>query len=420
MAELNGNSQTHGEFSWREAHPIFVILLIGLGEVPFAIQRDFLYAHSEFFRNYFDQPAEGENKEGQIEHIIRLPEVTPEVFGLVQNFLYTGRLFSETEENPGYDVLVETWKAADKFEIPRLCGKVLEAMVECRRVTRSIPSTPLLVQAWRETPVGSELRKLLLTWTAEYIRSSESREEFSKSLPQEVLSELVIAMSHLNSAPVIQVDVVPSPDDQIQHKNIHYLEAADSGTESPSKAAKKPRSDVPSKRRSLSKVQNGNGRKALPGPSGTVNKRVKRKRSSAHPVDENQEFTTEQKLAFCSDLMGRMLSGPGKSQKLGFWTRFVGPFREPVDPVKDNVPDYFEKVAKPMDLSTIQRKLGRNEYANADEFAADVRQIFTNCHTYWDEEAPIRATCDRLEKRFEEKYGEMRLWLASAVAEDAA
>lgn len=270
-----------------------------------------------------------------------------EVFGLVQNFLYTGRLFSETDEIPGYDVLIETWKAADKFEIPHLCEKVLESMVECRRVTQSIPATPLLVQAWKETPEGSKIRKLLLGWAAEYIRSSESREEFSKSLPQEVLSELVVAMSHLNSAPVIQFDVVPSPGGQTQHKNVHYLEDADSGTEGSLKAVKKRQSDVPSKRHSLGEVPNGdgrkadgrkadgrkaygrkaderkvdgrktNGRKALPGTSRTVNKPVKHRRSSVNPVNENQEFSTEQKLAFCKDLINRMLSGPGKSREFG-------------------------------------------------------------------------------------------------------
>ena len=35
-----------------------------------------------------------------------------------------------------------------------------------------------------------------------------------------------------------------------------------------------------------------------------------------------------------------------------------------------------------MDLSTVKRKLKRNEYKSADTFASDVRLIFENCYTY--------------------------------------
>ncbi|KAH8744255.1 Bromodomain-containing protein, partial [Diaporthe sp. PMI_573] len=56
-----------------------------------------------------------------------------------------------------------------------------------------------------------------------------------------------------------------------------------------------------------------------------------------------------------------------------------GPFKEPVDPVADNVPDYFEKVTKPMNLSTMKNKMDRGLYNSDEEFLADMNQIFTNC-----------------------------------------
>lgn len=114
--------------------------------------------------------------------------------------------------------------------------------------------------------------------------------------------------------------------------------------------------------------------------------------------------------------MGRRTNLPSL---IGFWTRFVGPFREPVNPVEDNVPDYLEKVAKPMDLGTVQRKMNGNEYANEDEFTADVRQIFANCYAYWSEKSQIYEQCQKLETRFEGQYAEMRKTLAKSVAEDA-
>ncbi|KAH8055523.1 hypothetical protein JL721_10256 [Aureococcus anophagefferens] len=51
-------------------------------------------------------------------------------------------------------------------------------------------------------------------------------------------------------------------------------------------------------------------------------------------------------------------------------------FRKPVDFVALNIPHYPTIVAKPMDLGTIESKLGRNMYKTRDEFAADLRAFF--------------------------------------------
>ena len=37
-------------------------------------------------------------------------------------------------------------------------------------------------------------------------------------------------------------------------------------------------------------------------------------------------------------------------------------FQKPVDPKELGLPDYFDVVKKPMDLSTIKKKIDRNEY----------------------------------------------------------
>jgi hypothetical protein len=49
-------------------------------------------------------------------------------------------------------------------------------------------------------------------------------------------------------------------------------------------------------------------------------------------------------------------------QKGAYW------FLEPVDPVKYNIMDYFDIVAKPMDLGTIKKKLHHNVYKNLSHF----------------------------------------------------
>ncbi len=60
---------------------------------------------------------------------------------------------------------------------------------------------PLLVQVWDDTPKGSSIRKLLLGWAAEYIRSSQTPNDFADTLPKEILSELVVAMRSDASPP---------------------------------------------------------------------------------------------------------------------------------------------------------------------------------------------------------------------------
>ncbi|KAI1503088.1 Bromodomain-containing protein [Biscogniauxia marginata] len=398
-------SQPDAPFSWLHPHAIFVIILVGEEEIPFGIQKDFLCAKSSHYRSLF-----AEKTDDQLEHVVKLPTTTPEVFGLAQSFLYTGRVFSDSESLPGYEVLIATWKLGNDLGIDGLCEEALEAMTECRKATRHIPATPLLVKAWKETPEGSSIRKLLLTWAAEYIRSSESRSEFSKSLPQEVLSELVVAMSHLNSAPVIQVNPLSSLGNSSQRKNVHYLDGDESDGESQPKAPKQRHSDVmPSRPASNERKQ---APKKTASRASLPPKPPKAKRSSINVAGDGN-YSPNQKLNFCADLLNRMLSGPG------FWTRLVGPFREPVRPVEDGVPDYFEKVTRPMDLGTVKAKMDAGEYGSDTEFVADIRQIFQNCYTYWTPNAAMWTTCEKFEKTFEEKYSLMPKWISKMEGEEA-
>ncbi|WAR56945.1 hypothetical protein PtB15_7B798 [Puccinia triticina] len=66
--------------------------------------------------------------------------------------------------------------------------------------------------------------------------------------------------------------------------------------------------------------------------------------------------------------------------------RSAGPFLAPVDPVALNIPDYFNVVKQPMDLSTIETRLGKAgkpcHYRSAEEFVADIQLVFSNCYMY--------------------------------------
>lgn len=80
------------------------------------------------------------------------------------------------------------------------------------------------------------------------------------------------------------------------------------------------------------------------------------------------------------------------------------PFMEPVDPVKLGIPDYFNVVKTPMDLSTIKKKLDAGSYNRADEFEADVRLMFQNCYLYNGAESDVSRIGRDLEAVFDRKW----------------
>lgn len=240
--------------------------------------------------------------------------------------MYTGEVFSSVENLPSYDILIGVWKLAYKLGIDGLCDATLEAMIECRRLTDHIPATPLLVQVWKDTPEGSSIRKLLLSWAAEYMRSSESRAEFARSLPQEVLSELVVAMSSLESSSVIHVASGAVPESPTataaaavaamtgQRRSAPHGDEGNDG-----RAAKKRRGSEgaaavngsshgahpPAGRKSAA------GARTLLPATKTSQKGVQKRRVSGVALGA-QQYSTDKKLNFCADLLARMLSGPGK------------------------------------------------------------------------------------------------------------
>lgn len=302
-------------FSWLDPHYQFVVVFVGPEEVPFGLQKDFLCAKSSYYRQYFANNDD-------VESIVKLPDTPVEVFAYIQNFLYTGTIFPNDVDLPTYEVLVGVWKLGHDLGIDGLCSQTLEAMMEVRQATQSIPAPPLLVRVWKDTPEGSSIRKLLLEWAAEYVRSSESNAEFAKSLPQEVLSELVLAMSRTDTTPLVQIGgnghtAATSAPPQPQRKVVHYLDQEEE--EVPEvfiPAVKKQRRSEPLPQSTATKAAVKKPRSSLPSA-----KPAPRRRSNAM-ANGDLEFSTEQKLHFCQDLLTRMLSGPGQYNIFLFFSYF--------------------------------------------------------------------------------------------------
>lgn len=76
------------------------------------------------------------------------------------------------------------------------------------------------------------------------------------------------------------------------------------------------------------------------------------------------------------------------------------PFQRPVNPVELGLPDYFDVVKRPMDLSTIKKKIDRNEYSGGSEALADFELMFSNCYLYNKPTDDVTLMCQEVESFF--------------------
>ncbi|XP_075572133.1 transcription intermediary factor 1-alpha [Pelecanus crispus] len=74
------------------------------------------------------------------------------------------------------------------------------------------------------------------------------------------------------------------------------------------------------------------------------------------------------------------------------------------DPVPPTVPDYYKIIKKPMDLSTIKKRLEvtNSFYTKPEDFVADFRLIFQNCAEFNEPDSEVADAGMKLEAYFEE------------------
>jgi hypothetical protein len=219
------------------------------------------------------------------------------------------------------------------------------------------------------------------------------RNSFATSLPQEILSTLAVVLSELPAGPgAVSTNQAPkrvpfSVNDLEADQNQPVVKRPRHSTANDSTVAEEVDEVKPSP--SAKKI----ARKSDPG------RRNSRRVSTVSVTAENDPtFTAEKELEFCRGLIDRMISGPG------YWTRYVTHFKQPVDPVADEVPNYFDVVKRPMDLSLIRTKMMNNEYKSGGEFEADIRLIFQNCYEYWTPGDPIWRSCEDFEIFFNSQW----------------
>ncbi|XP_074454568.1 bromodomain testis-specific protein isoform X2 [Larus michahellis] len=86
---------------------------------------------------------------------------------------------------------------------------------------------------------------------------------------------------------------------------------------------------------------------------------------------------------------------------------FSWPFHQPVDAAALNLPDYYSIIKKPMDLSTIKKRLEHNYYTKAAECIEDFKTMFLNCYIYNKPGDDIVFMAQELEKVFMQKIAQM-------------
>jgi histone acetyltransferase len=72
------------------------------------------------------------------------------------------------------------------------------------------------------------------------------------------------------------------------------------------------------------------------------------------------------------------------------------PFLKPVD--RDEVPDYYNTIKSPMDLSTMEERLEQGFYTTPQILIDDLKLIFSNCRQYNDPTTVYAKCASKMEK----------------------
>lgn len=113
------------------------------------------------------------------------------------------------------------------------------------------------------------------------------------------------------------------------------------------------------------------------------------------------------------DKLARMPRGPCSNKLRRFLYRVQAhkqawPFLRPVN--KDQVPDYYNIIKTPMDLSTIEERLESDHYSGPGEMVADLKLMFRNCRQFNDPTTEYAKCAVKLEKYMRSLIKEIPEW----------
>eukprot|EP00457_Paulinella_chromatophora_P000766 gb/GEZN01000766.1/.p1 GENE.gb/GEZN01000766.1/~~gb/GEZN01000766.1/.p1 ORF type:complete len:1086 (+),score=177.49 gb/GEZN01000766.1/:358-3615(+) len=125
-----------------------------------------------------------------------------------------------------------------------------------------------------------------------------------------------------------------------------------------------------------------------------ASRRSRQIKKPAHLSDSHRHSVTlTEPFRRCRDLLLQLMKQP-----------FGHIFSEPVDWQKLQIPDYPRIVKHPMDLGTIRTRLTEGVYLTLDNFASDVRLVWSNACTYNKPATFIYQRAQEYSALFEKKY----------------
>lgn len=75
-------------------------------------------------------------------------------------------------------------------------------------------------------------------------------------------------------------------------------------------------------------------------------------------------------------------------------------------PSKRKLPDYYQKIPDPIDLTTIEQNIATGVYRSADAFEADMNRLFANCIRYHGRTSDPGIAATRLKKVYQDAKAE--------------
>ena len=155
-----------------------------------------------------------------------------------------------------------------------------------------------------------------------------------------------------------------------------------------------PTTSTPLIRRDSTKVEGGRPKREIHPPKNKDLPYTVRPKSKKHATE----------LRFCKEVLVEI-------QKPKHYS-ITNPFMIPVDPVALNIPNYFTVIKRPMDISTVAKKLDEGNYSTAPEFEKDFRLIVSNCLRFNPLGNPVHLMGKQLEELFESQWVKKDEWIA--------
>ncbi|XP_073964797.1 bromodomain adjacent to zinc finger domain 2B toutatis isoform X17 [Choristoneura fumiferana] len=110
--------------------------------------------------------------------------------------------------------------------------------------------------------------------------------------------------------------------------------------------------------------------------------------------EKNNAKKQQKELQFCKGLLCEMECH-----------EHAWPFLVPVN--TKQFPQYKKVIKCPMDLSTIKRKLHDGTYKCKEEFASDVRLIFSNCEVFNEDDSPVGRAGHNMRQFFDARWAQL-------------